>query len=123
MKQPIIDTLKHIGGGVYIDDAADALAELVHAVDSTNKGGKLTLEISVRKATRGGAMVVTGKMKLSKPEEMPLETMMFATPEGNLVTSDPNQKSLDLKVVGQEGGAATPGQLKQVGDGTTGAAN
>lgn len=109
--RPITDTLRHIGGGVFIDTASDKMAELVAAVDSSGKAGKLTMEVTIKKATRGGAMLVTGKVRLTKPAEEPLETMLFATPEGNLVTEDPNQAKLDLKVIGQEGGAATPRAL------------
>lgn len=111
--RPITDTLRHIGGGVFIDMASDKLAELVAAVDSSGKSGKLTLDVSVKKATRGGAMIITGKVKMTKPAEEPLEAMLFATPEGNLVADDPNQKSLDLKIIGEQGGAATPHALKQ----------
>ena len=112
MIRPITDTLRHIGGGVFIDTASDKLAELVAAVDQSGKSGKITLDITVKKATRGGAMLLSGKVRMTKPADEPLEAMLFATPEGNLVTEDPNQKTLDLKVIGKEGGAATPAQLK-----------
>lgn len=111
--RPITDTLRHIGGGVFIDTASDKLAELVAAVDNSGKAGKLTLDVTVKKATRGGAMIVTGKVRLTKPAEEPMETMLFATPEGNLVVDDPHQQKLDLKTVNSTGGAATPAQLKQ----------
>ena len=112
MIRPITDTLRHIGGGVFIDTASDKLAELVAAVDQSGKSGKITLDITVKKATRGGAMLLSGKVRMTKPADEPLEAMLFATPEGNLVTEDPNQKTLDLKVVNQGAGAATPAQLK-----------
>ncbi|AQV94791.1 hypothetical protein BJN34_12960 [Cupriavidus necator] len=97
--RPITDTLRHIGGGVFIDLASDKMNELVNAVDTTGKSGKLTLEVSVKKATRGGAMHITGKVTLKKPAEDALEAMLFATPEGNLVADDPRQQKLDLKNV------------------------
>ncbi|WP_316150484.1 hypothetical protein [Cupriavidus sp. BIC8F] len=97
--RPITDTLRHIGGGVFIDLASDKMNELVNAVDSSGKSGKLTLEVSVKKATRGGAMHITGKVTLKKPAEDALEAMLFATPEGNLVADDPRQQKLDLKNV------------------------
>ena len=97
--RPITDTLRHIGGGVFIDTASDKLAELVAAVDSSGKAGRIDLTISVKKATRGGAMHITGKVKLTKPAEPALEAMRFATPEGNLVADDPHQKKLDLQTV------------------------
>ena len=96
--RPITDTLRHIGGGVFIDTASDKMNELVTAVSESGKAGKLLLEISVKKATRGGAMHITGKLTLKKPAEEPMEAMLFATPEGNLVADDPKQSKLDLKV-------------------------
>lgn len=97
--RPITDTLRHIGGGVFIDTASDKLAELVNAVDQSGKAGRIDLTISVKKATRGGAMHITGKVKLTKPAEEPMEAMLFATPEGNLVADDPHQLNIDLKAV------------------------
>ena len=35
MIRPITDTLRHIGGGVFIDTASDKMAELVSAVDAS----------------------------------------------------------------------------------------
>lgn len=52
MIRPITDTLRHIGGGEFVDVASDKLAELVTAVDSTGKAGKLDLTITVKKASR-----------------------------------------------------------------------
>jgi hypothetical protein len=69
--RPITDTLRHIGGGAFIDTASDKLAELVAAVDSSGKAGRIDLTITVKKATRGGAMHITGKVKLTKPARSP----------------------------------------------------
>lgn len=110
--RPITDTLRHIGGGFFIDSASDKMSELVGAVDATGKPGKITLEISVKKATRGGAMHIAGKIRVTKPAEEPMEAMLFATPEGNLVVEDPHQQKLDLKSITSAGGAATPEALK-----------
>jgi hypothetical protein len=110
--RPINDTLRHIGGGVFIDLASDKMAELVSAVDQSGKPGKLTMEIKVKKATRGGAMVITGNLKLTKPAEEPMEAMLFATPEGNLVADDPRQIKLDLKQVPSAAADITTANLK-----------
>jgi len=101
--RPITDTLRHIGGGVFIDTASDKLSELVNAVDETGKAGKLLLEVNVKKASRGGAMHITGKVTMKKPPEEPMEALLFATPEGNLVADDPHQQKLDLKSVPDSG--------------------
>lgn len=97
MSRPIMDTLKHIGGGVFIDTASDKMSELVQSVGENGKAGSLTLTITVKPATRGGAMHITGKYVLKKPAEAPMEALLFATPEGNLVADDPKQSKLDLK--------------------------
>ena len=110
--RPINDTLRHIGGGVFIDLASDKMAELVTAVDQSGKAGKLTLEIKVKKATRGGAMIITGSLKLTKPADEPMEAMLFATPEGNLVADDPRQVKLDLKQVPSAAADITTANLK-----------
>jgi hypothetical protein len=98
--RPLADTLRHIGGGVFIDMASDKMNELVTAVAERGKSGKLTLEITVKKASRGGAMNVTGKVTVKKPAEELMEALLFATPEGNLVADDPHQHKLDLKIAG-----------------------
>lgn len=98
--RPITDTLRSLGHGTFIDDASDALNKLVTAVDETGRAGKLTLTLSIKKATRGsGAMVVQDEIKLSLPKPDSRETMLFATPEGNLVTEDPRQQQLELRTV------------------------
>jgi hypothetical protein len=109
--RPITDTLRHIGGGVFIDLASDKMSELVNAVDASGKGGSLTLTIAVKKATRGGAMHIAGKVTLKKPAEEPMEAMLFATPEGNLIADDPRQQKLDLKRV-EAATDAPPSALK-----------
>jgi hypothetical protein len=111
--RPITDTLRHIGGGVFLDLASEQMAELIRAIDVAGGGGSLTLTISAKKTTRGGAMLLTAKSTLKKPAEEPMEAILFATPEGNLLADDPRQAKLDLK---QVAGAsdAPPAALKTV---------
>lgn len=98
MIRPITDVLRHLEAGCLIDDASEKMSELVKAVDQTGKAGKLIITIQLRKATKG-ALAITGKVDCTKPKEPAFESLMFATPEGNLLTEDPNQKKLDLKPV------------------------
>jgi hypothetical protein len=98
MIRPITDTLRHIGAGCLIDEASEKLSELVNAVSSTGKAGKLTITIDIRKAT-AGALAVAGKVTIKKPAEPAIEVLMFPTPEGNLLTEDPSQIKLDLRSV------------------------
>jgi hypothetical protein len=97
--RPITDTLRQIAGGTLINNASEQFAELVRAIDEHGGSGKLVLELTVKKATRGGAMVITPKITTKKPADAPIEALFFATPEGNLLTDDPRQEKLDLKQV------------------------
>lgn len=98
MTKPITDTLRNIQNGALVDDASDQLRDLLIAVDTTGKSGKLTIEISVAKLTRGGAVTLKGRVKTTKPAEAPAEGVFWVSPEGDALTEDPNQQKLDLKV-------------------------
>lgn len=95
----IIETIRRIGGGAFLAQLNDELAELVKKVDASDKNGALTLTIGVKKATKSGAMTIVGKSTLKNPPEEPMEALLFATPDGNLVPDNPHQQKLDLKVV------------------------
>lgn len=95
MPRPILETLHHLEGGCFLNEAADKLSELIAAVDTTGKPGKLTLTINIRKAT-GVALAVKGKVTAAMPPEAPLEALLFPTPDGNLLTEDPRQGKLPL---------------------------
>jgi hypothetical protein len=101
MIRPITDVLRHLEAGCLIDEASEKLAELVKAVDASGKAGSITIKIALRKAT-AGALAVTGKVDLKKPAEPVVESLLFATPEGNLLAEDPKQTKLDLKPVSVE---------------------
>jgi hypothetical protein len=102
--------MRFLQGGTFMDDASNQLAELVSAVNNTGKGGKITLEISVKKMSKGACGVI-GKIRMSKPIEAPDATLMFPTEEGDLLTEDPRQQKLPLKAVD----VAAPGKLKVAG--------
>jgi hypothetical protein len=97
--RPIFETLRHLRGGVCLDEASEALADLVRCVDATGKPGKLTIELTLKKATRGGALVAVDKVTVKKPAEQPMETLFFANAEGNLLTENPAQGKLELRQV------------------------
>lgn len=100
--RPITDTLRHLRGGEFLDEASESLAELVERVTSTGKPGKLTIEISLKKASMGaGALIVSDKITVKSPKEQPMETIMYPTPENNLVTEDPRQQKLPLRTVAE----------------------
>jgi hypothetical protein len=97
--RPITDTLRKIGRGSYLDTISQALADIVKSVEEHGKPAALVLSIKVSKAGRGGALVVEGKHEVKLPKPPAEDTLLWATPEGNLVDSDPAQAQLDLRGV------------------------
>lgn len=98
MPRPILETLHHLNGGTFLVDAAEQLAALVKAVDSTGKPGSLTLKITARRAT-SQTMAIRGDVTLKAPNDTPVEALLYPTPEGNLMTDDPRQSKLPLAPV------------------------
>ena len=100
MIRPITDTLRRLRGGTFLDEASDKLAELVQAVERTGKGGTLTLTLAIKPAGRAaGTLLIVDKIAAKVPQEATPETLLWATPEGNLLGEDPRQQSLELKAV------------------------
>lgn len=113
--KPITETLRHIRGGMLIDEASEALSTVVKAVESTGKAGRVIIELQVKKLSRSGALEIIDKVTHKVPAEQPMTTMMYPTPEGNLLTEDPRQQKLDLKTV-RVSGAADVTPIKPNGD-------
>jgi len=110
----IEDTLRHLRGGHLLADFQEQLAKVVQAVDATGKAGKLTLALTVKKVSRSGALEILDKVTATAPEEAPLTTLMYPTPEGRLAPSDPRQQALDLKSLPNT--ASTLTNLRAIGD-------
>ena len=98
--RPFADFLHELPGGVA-GDLAEALHALTDAVVLTSKAGALTLAITMKPATKGGAdMVVTkADVKLKAPESTRPEGMFFVTADGNLTRQNPASPTLPLRSV------------------------
>jgi len=98
--RPITDTLRALRNGHFLDEASEDLARVVNAVSETGKSGKVTIEISVKRAGQGrnSALSVQATSTVKLPKQPVDDTLMFPTPDGNLLTEDPRQQKLDLKV-------------------------
>jgi hypothetical protein len=81
-----------------LDHAGEQFAELIKAIVSTNKAGTLTLKVDVKPST-AGAMAVKASVSIKKPKGLPPESLLWATPDGNLVADDPRQMKMELKPV------------------------
>ena len=108
MPKPILETLARLQGGTLLEDAADKLAEAVLAVDRTGKSARVTITIDIRKAT-SAAQAVTGECTVKLPKEQKVETLLFPTPEGNLLAEDPRQQKLELREV-----QSNPAQIREI---------
>lgn len=84
-----------------LDHAGNKFADLINTVTSTGKGGSLTLKIEVKPST-AGALAVKADVSVKKPKGKPAESLLWPTPEGNLLSEDPRQTKLDLKAVTPE---------------------
>lgn len=95
MRRPFFETLRDVRGGAVLDDLAEKMQELVHAVQVCNAAGSLTLTLEV-KPMKGSteAVVVTDGIKAKVPQIKSSGTVMFPTPEGNLSRQHPKQPDL-----------------------------
>lgn len=107
MQRPFFDTLRDMRGGEVIAELAAKLQELVHAVQSTNATGSLTLTLEV-KPMKGSteAVVVTDTIKAKVPQLKSAGTVMFPTPDGNLTRQHPKQPELPFTLVNDPAPAA-----------------
>ena len=109
--RPFFDTARDIRRGQFIEDIADELQRVVASVEETGKPGKLLIELTIKPASKAqGAVTIADKIEAKLPKLPAGETIMFVTPENNLVPNDPRQKTLDLKAVRRAGQGTQDGQ-------------
>lgn len=81
-----------------LDAAGEQFSDMVKSVVQTSKAGKLTITIDVKPST-AGALAVKASITAKKPKGLPPESLLWPTPDGNLLAEDPRQTKLDLKPV------------------------
>ena len=91
-----------------MEHAGDKFSELVTAVETRGKAGTFTLKITLKPST-AGSLSASGEVTIKKPKGLPAESLLWATPEGNLLAEDPKQQKLELKAVPEQAR-----ELKQV---------
>jgi hypothetical protein len=85
--------IKDFEAGHLDAQLTDKMSELVDAVTKFQKEGKLTIEISLCPKMEG-EVLTSVKFKAKPPERDTIESIMFATPDNNLVDSNPKQPEL-----------------------------
>lgn len=84
-----------------LDHAGEEFSALIKAIVSTGKAGSLSLKIDVKPST-AGALAVKAGVSTKIPKGLPPESLLWPTPDGNLMEDDPRQNKLDLKPVAAE---------------------
>lgn len=104
MQQPFTETLRQIQRGTLLTELEDELAAVVNAVSESGKAGKLTLEITVKPASKGDTrqLLVDAAVKTKTPKPDAGSTIFFATEGGDLLREDPRQFKMDLREVPKE---------------------
>lgn len=89
------DFLREIRKGRVVDEASEVLAELVKAVDQTNKAGSMTVKITVKPAKDGGwEKKIIPEVSASVPRKDLPDAVFFSNPDGALVRDDPEQREM-----------------------------
>ena len=93
--RPITDILREMRRGRIVDDATDALGEVVKAVDATNKAGSVTIKISVKPSKDGGwEKTLSASIATTVPRQDMPDAVFFSNADGDLVRDDPEQRAL-----------------------------
>ena len=81
-----------------LDHAGEEFGKLINAVVTNGKAGSITMKIDIKPST-AGALAVKATVATKIPKGLPPESLLWPTPEGNLMAEDPRQTRLDLKPV------------------------
>jgi hypothetical protein len=84
--------------GNTLEELSERLSQCVAASRDTGKASSLTLTLKI-KPHRNGQYELTEKVAAKIPDPERGITLMFGTPDGNLVRDDPRQIQLDLRTV------------------------
>jgi len=92
-----MDFLREHRNGATHDDLSDKLQELVAAVTEENKGGTLTLTISMKPMGKNDGLEIAADVRIKPPKQAAGVSIFFVTPESNLVRQDPRQQTMELR--------------------------
>lgn len=95
--------LMHVLGamrrGVVVKEASDQLAELVRAVDATQKKGELTIKLTVKPMQGGGAeKAISATVTAKVPRRDLPPAVFFSDGEGTLHRADPGEQDMFVQI-------------------------
>ena len=97
--RPFYDFLREHRNGVTHDELADALNDLVAAVNEEGKAGTLAFTVSIKPMGKSDGLEVSADIKVKPPKKTAGVSIFFSTPDNNLVRQDPRQQSMELREV------------------------
>ncbi len=107
-----VHTLNSLRTGAA-NDLSDELAAAVEAARTTQKMATVTLVLKIKpEPGMEGVYKIEDEIKSNLPKMPRGSSILFGTPDGNLVDQDPNQQKLELRSVADE----APAPLRQVGN-------
>jgi len=98
LELPALFALCRLEGGGIMEDLDAALQKVVSRAMTMQKKGTVSLAISLKPEGIKN-MEITAKVDSKPPKMAPAPTMLFATPQGQLLAHDPEQLLLGLKVI------------------------
>lgn len=101
MPRPFLETLRELRKGQTLEDLTNALAEMVGAVQTTGKGGEITLRLRIRPPRPGSVSYITieDQVVTKIPRADRGDTVFFPLADGSLSRQDPSQLGLQLSGV------------------------
>lgn len=101
MSRPFFETLRELRAGRTLEELQDSLAQVVTAVQTTNKPGELVLKLRVRPPRKGQHTYVSieDDIVTKVPKSDREDTIFFPLADGSLSRQDPSQLRLGLSAV------------------------
>ena len=103
------DTLNTLRFGTLNEELGRELADLTVRCENAGATGTLTLKLTL-KPGKAGQIEVVDDIAIKAPKEEKGTTILFSTPEGNLIREDPRQQQLE----GLRSVDAETGELRRV---------
>lgn len=94
---PFVDMLASLRSGVFLDEAAEELVDLIEEIQKTGKAGKLVLTLQIKppgKNVDTPVIWISDQLKVSAPTAERGDTMFYAV-DGEISRRDPRQPSLE----------------------------
>lgn len=91
-----VAALCRIGNGDFIAGLSEDIAEVAKACLMLGEKGSLTIKLAF---SAGGMkkLSIKPEINVKAPKEKTEESILFSTPDGQLLTRDPDQPELDLR--------------------------